>query len=87
MDPLHPTDPLHVGKYRLTARLGTGGMGQVHLARTPSGRKLLIKVIRPEFASEEGFRARFAREADAARRVGGFHTAQVVDTDPEDGRP
>lgn len=87
MDPLHPTDPLHVGKYRLTARLGTGGMGQVYLARTPSGRKLVIKVIRPEFASEEGFRARFAREADAARRIGGFHTAQVVDTDPDADPP
>ncbi|MET9794149.1 serine/threonine-protein kinase [Nocardiopsis alba] len=82
MDPLHPNDPPQVGRYRLIARLGSGGMGQVYLARTASGRKLVIKVIRSELASEAGFRARFAREAEAARRVGGFHTAQVVDADP-----
>ncbi|MFL1378800.1 MULTISPECIES: WD40 repeat domain-containing serine/threonine protein kinase [unclassified Nocardiopsis] len=82
MDTLHPTDPPEIGGYRLTARLGAGGMGQVYLARTASGRKLVVKVIRPEFAEEDGFRARFAREAEAARRVGGFHTAQVVDADP-----
>ncbi|MEU2946973.1 serine/threonine-protein kinase [Nocardiopsis alba] len=87
MDPLHPTDPPQVGRYRLTARLGSGGMGQVYLARTASGRKLVIKVVRPELASEDGFRTRFAREAEAARRVGGFHTAQIVDADPEADPP
>ncbi|MFB8764862.1 WD40 repeat domain-containing serine/threonine protein kinase [Nocardiopsis alba] len=87
MDPLHPTDPPYVGRYRLTARLGSGGMGQVYLARTASGRGLVIKVVRPELASEDGFRARFAREAEAARRVGGFHTAQVVDADHEADPP
>lgn len=87
MDPLLPTDPPQVGRYRLTARLGSGGMGQVYLARTASGRGLVIKVIRPELASEDGFRARFAREAEAARRVGGFHTAQVVDADHEADPP
>ncbi|WP_433700197.1 WD40 repeat domain-containing serine/threonine protein kinase [Nocardiopsis sp. CA-288880] len=87
MEPLHPTDPSHIGRYRLTARLGAGGMGQVYLARTPSGRTLVVKVIHPELAQEEGFRTRFAREADAARRVGGFHTAQVVDADPHAEAP
>lgn len=42
--------------------------------------------MRPDFAYDEGFRRRFAREIEAARRVGGFHTAQVVDADP-DGEP
>ncbi|MDE3721812.1 protein kinase [Nocardiopsis sp. N85] len=87
MDPLHPTDPSHIGRYPLTGRLGTGGMGQVYLARTPSRRQIVIKVIRPEFASEAGFRARFAREADSARKVGGFHTAQVIDADPDADAP
>ncbi|MFJ9554031.1 WD40 repeat domain-containing serine/threonine protein kinase [Nocardiopsis sp. NPDC101807] len=87
MEPLHPTDPPRIGSYRLVSRLDAGGMGQVYLARTPSGRQLVVKVIRPELAREEGFRARFAREADAARRVGGFHTAQVVDADPDADAP
>ncbi|MEE2055244.1 serine/threonine-protein kinase, partial [Nocardiopsis tropica] len=87
MDPLHASDPPRIGDYRLLSRLGSGGMGQVYLARTPAGRNLVVKVIRPEFAAEAGFRARFAREAEAARRVGGFHTAQVVDADPEADTP
>ncbi|WP_116244693.1 WD40 repeat domain-containing serine/threonine protein kinase [Nocardiopsis sp. FIRDI 009] len=87
MEPLHPTDPPHISEYKLTARLGTGGMGQVYLARTTSGRQLVVKVIRPELANETGFRARFAREAEAARRVGGFHTAQIIDADPHADAP
>nr|WP_268643354.1 serine/threonine-protein kinase [Nocardiopsis sp. EMB25] len=87
MDPLHPTDPPHIGPYRLTARLGAGGMGQVYLARTVSGRQVVIKVIRSELAQDPEFRSRFAREADAARRVGGFHTAQVVDAAPDAEAP
>ncbi|MFI6578951.1 serine/threonine-protein kinase [Nocardiopsis sp. NPDC050513] len=82
VDPLLPVDPGHIGRYRLTHRLGAGGMGQVYLALTPSGRQLVVKVIRPEYAEDDEFRARFAREAEAARHVGGFHTAQVVDADP-----
>ncbi|KOX15613.1 WD40 repeat domain-containing serine/threonine protein kinase [Nocardiopsis sp. NRRL B-16309] len=87
MHPLHPSDPTRIGPYRLTHRLGAGGMGRVYLARTPSGRALVIKVVLPELAREDGFRARFAREADAARRVGGFHTAQVVDSAPDADLP
>ncbi|WP_306366177.1 serine/threonine-protein kinase [Nocardiopsis sp. CC223A] len=87
MDPLLPVDPEHIGRYRLTHRLGAGGMGQVYLARTPSGRRIVVKVIRPEYVKDDEFRTRFAREAEAARQVGGFHTAQVVDADPETAAP
>lgn len=56
-------------------------MGEVFLARSPGGRKVAVKLIRPEYARDPQFRRRFAREVEAARRVGGFHTAQVVDAD------
>ncbi|MBB4934385.1 WD40 repeat protein [Lipingzhangella halophila] len=87
MDPLEPGDPERVGRYRITHRLGAGGMGRVYIARTPAGRQVVVKVIHSGHASDAGFRARFAREAEAARRVGGFHTAPVVDADPEADPP
>jgi serine/threonine protein kinase len=46
-----------------------------------------VKLIHTSLAAEPAFRTRFRREADAARRVGGFHTAQVVDADPEADPP
>jgi tRNA A-37 threonylcarbamoyl transferase component Bud32 len=79
-------DPAHIGPYRLHGRLGTGGMGHVFLGRSPGGRLVAVKVVRPELADDGTFRRRFAAEAAAARRVGGFYTAQVVDADP-DGDP
>src|SRR5580693_5945141 len=82
MDALQPGDPGGVGGYRLVGRLGAGGMGQVFLGLSPGGRQVAVKVIHPGYASGKQFRERFAREIEAARRVGGFHTASVVDADP-----
>lgn len=87
MHPLVSKDPGHIGPYRLTHLLGSGGMGRVYLGRTRAGRKVAIKVIHALFAEDDGFRLRFAREVEAARRVGGFHTAQVVDADPNSEEP
>ncbi|MEV7283837.1 serine/threonine-protein kinase [Streptomyces sp. NPDC093252] len=75
-----------IGSYAVVRELGAGGMGTVYLARSRGGRLLAVKVARPELASDPDFRARFRAEVEAARRVGGFHTAQVVDADP-DGEP
>ncbi|OLT34797.1 hypothetical protein BJF79_32975 [Actinomadura sp. CNU-125] len=87
MEPLHDDDPAEVGPYALTSRLGGGGMGQVFLGRSPGGRPVAVKLVRAEYAADDGFRRRFAAEVAAARRVGGFYTAQVVDADPDADRP
>ncbi|MCT4352193.1 protein kinase [Streptomyces sp. Je 1-79] len=87
MDALRPDDPQWVGPYRLDGRLGEGGMGSVFLGTSPGGRKVAVKLIKRELSAAPQFRERFAREVDAARRVGGFHTAQVVDADPEAASP
>ncbi|GAA0596314.1 serine/threonine-protein kinase [Streptomyces crystallinus] len=84
---MEPDDPAAVGPYRLVARLGSGGMGRVYLGYSPSGRKVAIKVIRPEYVQDPAFRQRFAREVIASRAVSGFYTAGVVDADPEGPRP
>jgi hypothetical protein len=78
---LQPGDPRRIGPYWVEARLGAGGMGRVYLGRSPGGRHVAIKVIRPELAEDSEFRARFAREVSAARKVSGIFTAPVVDAD------
>jgi Protein kinase domain len=82
LEELRVGDPSQIGPYQLLARMGAGGMGQVFQGRSPGGRKVAVKVIRAELAADPGFRARFAREVAAARRVSGVFTALVVDADP-----
>src|SRR5690348_11542929 len=81
LDELQSGDPRRIGPYWLEGRLGSGGMGRVYLGRSPGGRQVAIKVIRPELAEDADFRARFAREVSAARKVSGIFTASVVDAD------
>ncbi|TYB58560.1 DUF4328 domain-containing protein [Nonomuraea sp. PA05] len=86
-NPLRDGDLTQLGPYRLHARLGEGGMGQVYLGRSPGGRLVAVKVVRPQLADDAHFRRRFAAEVDAARKVGGFYTAQVVDADTDASPP
>ena len=46
-------------------------MGRVFLGRSPGGRPVAVKMVRPEYAADSRFRQRFAVEVEAARRVGG----------------
>ncbi len=97
MEKLGPGDPMGVppgvehwgsiGAYRLLARLGAGGMGQVYLARSERGRTVAVKLVREELAAQEEFRERFRQEVRAARRVGGYWTAPVLDADTEAAVP
>ncbi|MYX99650.1 protein kinase [Streptomyces sp. SID486] len=87
MQPLEVDEPATVGPYRLLGRLGSGGMGRVYLGRSAGGRTVAVKIVHPHFALDEEFRARFRREVEAARRVGGAWTAPVLDADPEAAVP
>ncbi|MFC8538371.1 serine/threonine-protein kinase [Streptomyces sp. NPDC057249] len=84
---LRAGDPAEIGGYPLEARLGSGGMGTVFLARTSSGRPVAIKLIHQQFAGDSEFRIRFRQEVAAARRVSGAFTAAVVDAAPEAEQP
>jgi hypothetical protein len=82
MQPLTSDDPVQVGNYRLQARLGSGGMGRVYLAYTPAGRPVALKVVRAELSHDQDFRVRFRQEIQAAQRVRGLYTAELIDADP-----
>jgi hypothetical protein len=79
--------PSAIGPFQLVRRLGGGGMGEVFLGRSKGGRLVAVKVIRVELAGDPVFRARFAREVAAARKVNGLFTASVVDADVDGPQP
>ncbi|MFF7732400.1 PQQ-binding-like beta-propeller repeat protein [Streptomyces sp. NPDC007984] len=83
METLQPDDPLELGSYRLLRRLGVGGMGRVYLARSPGGRTVAVKVVRPDLAADNDFRDRFRHEVEIAKAVSGRFTAPVVAADPD----
>ncbi len=83
VEPLRRLDPDRIGSYVLLGRLGAGAMGRVYLGRSAAGRLVAVKTIKLEFAEEDDFRARFAHEVAAARRVSGVFTAAVIAADPD----
>jgi outer membrane protein assembly factor BamB len=58
-------------------------MGRVYLARSPGGRTVAVKVVRPDLAADGDFRDRFRHEVEIAKAVSGRFTAPVVDADPD----
>src|SRR5229473_2724987 len=85
--PLRASDPVRIGYYRLTARLGSGGMGVVYLGVGWDGAQVAVKVLRPELAGDEEFRRRFGREVAALVRVKGVCTVRVIEADSQSSTP
>src|ERR1700692_460176 len=60
----------HLGPYRLVARVGAGGMGEVWRAEdTRLGRVVAIKVLPPSFVADVEATARLKREARTAAQL------------------
>lgn len=75
------------GKYRLGERLGEGGMGAVYRAEhLVLQAPVAIKVIEREVA-DEGTKARFIREAQAAAALRSPHVVQILDYGTEGDFP
>jgi serine/threonine protein kinase len=69
-----------LGKYRIEARLGRGGMAEVYRAYQPGlQRAVAIKVLHPHLADDAEFVARFEREARAVGQLRHPHIVQVYD--------
>lgn len=64
------TGDLVATRYKLTALVGTGGMGVVWAATdTVSGERVALKFLRPELATSSSVRLRFLREAQACEAI------------------
>jgi eukaryotic-like serine/threonine-protein kinase len=85
--PLQDRDPSRIGRFRLAARLGAGGMGVVYLGTAKDGTQAAVKVLRPELADDREFRVRFRREVSLLARVNGVCTVRVLEADTESARP
>ncbi len=74
------TDDVLGGRYRLTDRIATGGMGEVWKARDDVlGRVVAVKVLKEEYTGDPGFLERFRAEARHTAALGHPHIAGVYD--------
>jgi serine/threonine protein kinase len=73
------------GRYRLTGRLGFGGMSTVHLALDLRlERQVAVKLLAEHLAEDPAFVSRFQREAQAAARLVHPNIVQVFDSGRDD---
>jgi eukaryotic-like serine/threonine-protein kinase len=69
-----------LGQYRLTRKLGSGGMGEVHLAEHRLlKRACAIKLIRPQHADDPEALRRFEREVQATAQLRHPHIVEIYD--------
>ncbi len=69
-----------IGNYLVLAKIGTGGMGAVYLAEHPLiGKKVALKVIHRELASNKEVVQRFFQEARAVNKIGNEHIVEIHD--------
>ncbi len=69
------------GRYRVEARIGSGGMGEVYRGvDTVLDRTVAIKILLPQFARDVSFVDRFRREAQAAARLNHPNLVGIYDS-------
>lgn len=87
MQALEHGDPRSVGRFRILARVGSGGMAVVYFGRSSGGRPVAVKLMHAEIAGDWEHRQRFRREVAASRAVGGLYSPGVLDAEPDAVRP
>src|SRR6186713_2575939 len=77
-----------VGPYEVLAAIGAGGMGQVFRAYdTALHREVALKILPPELADDDEYRARFSREARVLATLNHSHIAQVYGLEESEAGP
>ncbi len=75
-----PLIGLTIGNYEIKSKLGEGGMGSVYLAEHPLiGKKVALKVLHAEFASNRDVVARFFTEAKSVNDIQHPNIVDIVD--------
>src|ERR1700712_1701015 len=76
------------GRYRLEARIGSGGMSTVYRAMDVTlERQVAIKLMNREVSSDSDQLERFRREARAVAQLSHPHIVGVIDAGEDDGAP
>jgi len=81
-----PADALIDGRYKVLARIGSGGMADVYCAEDQQlGRKVALKLLHHRFAEDAEFVERFRREASSAASLQHPNVVSVYDRGQWDG--
>ncbi len=76
------------GRYRLEAKLGSGGMSTVYLARDETlDRSVAVKVMHREMSEQEDQLERFRQEARAVAKLSHPNVVSVIDAGEDGGHP
>ena len=74
-------------RYEIIRTIGEGGMANVYLAiDTILDRKVAVKILRGDLATDEKFVRRFQREANAASRLAHTNIVEIYDVGEDEGR-
>src|SRR5579863_9178985 len=78
--------PSTIAHYRITSRIGAGGMGEVYRATdTNLGREVALKILPAEMARDPERLARFQREARAVAALNHPHIVTIFSVEEADG--
>src|SRR6185503_19128832 len=76
------------GRYRLEAKLGSGGMSTVYLARDETlDRAVAVKVMHREMSEQADQLERFRQEARAVAKLNNPNVVSVIDAGEDEGHP